>query len=96
MGRSISAAVFGGILALGLILGFSGARSTGPTGEIGPQPDALIQFDEETAAQINNDAVARQNRDRVIIVLAVALGLTGLIVVALGDSGESRARESSE
>ena len=68
----------------------------GTSTEIGAPPEALIQFDEETAARIDQDAIARENRDRVIVVLAVTLGLTGLIVVVVGGAKESGVAESSE
>lgn len=93
MARSISAVVFGAILALGVIVAFSGG---GASSEIGDPPEALAQFDEETTAQFTQDAITRENRDRVIVVLAITLGLTGLIVVAIGGSGVPRVSESSE
>ena len=93
MARSISAVVFGAILALGLIVAFSGGRSST---EIGPPPEALVQFDEETTAQFNQDAITRENRDRVIVVLAITLGIAGLIVVGVGGLEDSAVAESSE
>ncbi len=86
MTRSFGAVISVAVLALGLFAAFSGSRSAG---EIGAPPDALIQFDEETTAEFNREATTRQNRDRVIVVLAITLGLTGLIVVSVGASGES-------
>ena len=81
MGRSLAAGLFLLLLVVGVVLAFSG---TGSSGEIGAPPDQLVQFDEQAAAEFADGAAARESLRQVIVVVAITLGLTGIIVVGVG------------
>lgn len=85
MSRSVATLVSIALLAFGL---FSLVSSGSTSGEIGAPPEQLVQFDEEATAQFNQDAAVRRNIDQVTVVLAITLGLTGVIVVGVGHFGE--------
>lgn len=81
MGRSLAAGVFLLILAVGVILAFI---SNGGSDEIGAPPDQLVQFDEQATAAFSDSAATRETVNQVGFVVAITLGVTGLIVVAAG------------
>ena len=81
MGRSLAAGLFLLLLVVGVVLAFSG---TGSSGEIGAPPDQLVQFDEQATAAFSDSAATRETVNQVGFVVAITLGVTGLIVVAAG------------
>lgn len=82
MGRSVAALGFVTLLALGVMGAFASA-GVGQN-QFGAPPDALVQFDEQATADFDDRAAARANRNNLLIVLSITLGLTGMIVVGIG------------
>lgn len=91
MSRNLAAVGFVALLALGVVGALAPVFSGGD--QFGAPPDQLVQFDEQATAEFNDAVATRQNRDHALVVVAIALGLTGVIVVGVGHF-EDRSRRS--